>query len=330
MPEYISAYDLQQQRGLSRRQVLELAENGPAFWRVHEAHISTIEFYKRNPGIKRVVHTDPLALVEAECPIDLSALTKDHLYWLDGFNKLKDQVLKDWQLLIAKFRQSIKPGDNPHEYIIPDPDQLCRELRLDDWLGECLPDYLTGQEAAKLFGKYCPSVIRDNPDGKLSKHTIIESVTAEGKDDSLLSAFHIYKLMDADQLWIEIAYSQDIIFDLYFQPIFKEWLYFTDNEEQVTSIMQPEPTESLPPFEITSRAPQGRGKAQVKSILADNQVAQQYISLWRSKKQDDADIARELKSKGSSWPIIGCLLYPNKDSKEAATDQVKRLIGQKK
>lgn len=304
MPKYISAYDLQQREGLSRREVLELAEEGPVFWRVHEAHIAHLDFCDRYP--------------DADRRIDLAAVTTERLYWLDGFKKLKGHVLKDWNLLISKFRQSTERSIKKHGYL-PDPEELCKELRLDDWLGNCLPDYMTGQEADKLFGKYCPAHFRDNPSGAYSKHSIIKCVTAEGKDESIFGAFHVYKMLDNEQFWIEIKHSTGIIFDLYFQPIFQEWLFFQeeadDNDVPACSAMgQARQAKDLPLFEVKKAVSKVAGPAKGRSTKKENGVALQYIDFWKNTLSwTELQIAEELYKKGAGNAVIGYLLSPESE-----------------
>lgn len=227
MPKYISAYDLQQREGLTRCEILELAEKGQAFFRVHEADIAHLDFYDRHHGISRVAYGpdgEACGLIPAYPDIDASLMTTDRSYWLNGFEKLRKEALADWQQLIGNFKNIIQQRG-----YIPDSDEICRELRLDDWLGNHLPEYITGGDCAKLFGKYCPAAIRDNPNGKFSKCKILEETTSEGKCEGILNGFFIYKEMDVWGLWIEMKYSQNIIFDLFFETYFQNWLFFQEN-----------------------------------------------------------------------------------------------------
>jgi len=86
MPRYISAYELQQRDGLTRQQVLELAEVGPAF------------IY--NDGYGRYNH---------EGPVD------NREYIENEFQSLKQVVVSDWSNLSHRFEN--EPDERWNNYI---------------------------------------------------------------------------------------------------------------------------------------------------------------------------------------------------------------------
>ena len=198
---YISAYELQQRRGLSRREVLELAATQPTFWKV--------------PAIGKMKQRDEEPL------IDWSKYTPDRRYFLDGLEYLKGWATKDWYYVASTFREAWgKEGAVPND-----------KLMLDYMLYPRLPEFITGKIAHQLLQLMCPAEINSNLD-KIYPLCDIIRLMDRGRMLNLVTLPSECKT--TYDVWLFLcdddhAYTNPVVIDMFFERYFKENLFFKDD-----------------------------------------------------------------------------------------------------
>ena len=246
-PDYISAYDLQHRDGFSRSRqwVIELAEQGPVYWKndSHSLHY-------------------PLDIVKELYPkADLSIYTHDRRYRKDGFEQLKKYTTEDWLEMRNSLRfildehteyvLSANPDAMPNAKYLPNRDNWWEKAEIDNWLTERLPKILTGKEAYLLLQEKCPDSIQAALSAEYTIHEILKYVS---RDDILLLLCFIVNNWE-DGIWAFFETTNRAFVDLYFSQIFRTYLFFdrdnlpgvqvpplqnVDNQTQDTTSQQPQ------------------------------------------------------------------------------------------
>lgn len=308
MPKYISAYDLQQREGLTRRQVLELAETRPCFWKV------SVEGLIIEPDEKKL--------------IDWGKYTSDRKYFLDGFGMLKEHAAKDWFYLASAFKNAWKTPCS-------DPDD---KLGLDNLLYSRFPAVISGSTAIGLLEGMTPVDIQQNPSQSYALRQIIEHMD-RGRMLNLVSLPSNAKTID--HAWLYLKNSASVVVDLFLDSYLRNWLFFDDTPQQVEDSPVPDSTtqNELPPFEMTNRVSSGtQGREQVKATCAENPIALLWIESLRETKKEaeianwllDADnTKRSHMSEKNNLTVISCLLRPDAASPKHARNQIEGVLRKK-
>jgi len=210
----ISAYALQQQRGLSRRQVLEFAATQPTFWKA------------------------PTVTSEEECRaekhggIDWSKYTHDRRYFLDGLEYLKAWATKDWYYVASTFREAAqkiqvawekRDTDANDNKTITDPYD---KLALDHMLYARLPRLVPGRVAEALLETVCPQEILD----ALDKEYPLQGIIKKMDRGRMLNMVRLpSKCKTTDDVWLFLCENDSVVVDLFFEQSFREWLFFCDD-----------------------------------------------------------------------------------------------------
>ena len=192
MPDYIKAYELQQRNGLTRQQILELAQTGPVVVR---------------NGIYGSYNTIGTA--------------DDSEYFEYGFQFLKKVVVSNWSNLPPRFEYESNEDWNKRIYDI-------------------FPDVLNGKIAYELLGENCPEEIQNN----LNKDYPMRRIVSMMANNRMINLFDIPEpwRVNRKTIWAYLSNQPSIAVDLYFVKIFKEDLFFDeDNLPNSKAIMNSRP-----------------------------------------------------------------------------------------
>lgn len=215
MPKYISAYDLQQREGLTRQQILELAESRPCVWKVPvEGLIIAPEDEKR---------------------IDWSKYTPDRQYFIDGLGMLKEHAARDWLYVATAFKRAWNRSGNPDD-----------KLGLDSLLYDRLPRMVSGRNAEALLERMCPQSIL----GDINRDYPLQSIIDCMDRGRMLNLVLLPReCTTPDHVWMFLCniqntacFSQNesnklsVVIDLFLESFFRERLFFDDATEHTVNV----------------------------------------------------------------------------------------------
>ena len=361
MIEYISAYDLQQERRWTRDYVIKLAEKGPVYWKANE---------------KELIDND-------------GKIT----YYPDGFTEFKGRVMKMWKDAAARMKSDQKILHwLVHETTEGDFDNLDRVSQaLNNFLLEKNEGDGQQSETYTVFTDYIDDLPRGNNDQRMGEkreemmsfmdeyealHESPKGLCIRQRQKTSASYYRsIFASLVPKELVetmsfgnfctllkiTEKAKTDDVIWNYLqgspnpfnismFEFIFKNLLFFDQNnlpnagaqgeKARLTDTAEitannDELISALTELSCLKRVPKQREgeptQTHVDRIIKEHQKAKNVIDELILKGHDRETIANKLKEIGWGIAFIGCLVNETKPSSiQGARDAAKRLLGQKK
>ena len=248
MPNFISAYKLQQRDGLTRQRVIELAEIGPVYWvaQGEELFQSNVKHGYFPDGFKRLQGAGIkhwTGLVNASEKINATWENMENTPFDEWKNTWKDiaKQLKEWfnplrvpeeklpyDSLIDPWESGPDSGEDD-DTVMPNTEKPLQNYEgfwatnLRHCLGDILSLEISGKTASGLFKWKLPEEFSQQPE----KIFNIDDVLNKMNFHQLLHLSKTSTQAKLDEnIWTYLQYEPSPLLDLIFERIFIEWLAF--------------------------------------------------------------------------------------------------------